>query len=530
MTENHDSLALPSQTPALPDLSALAFGGTDLGEHMRRLENFGRRRSEREAAPLVLPDFEALAAEDSLDLGEDGEDLLEDARANIARGEYRLALEQLREFLEISPGHGEARYLRALCHYHLGEPLVALEITLPLREAEPQVRQWVRSLRDTVLDVLTPRETSLFLETRHADQRGADDRLRGFIAVAPEETEPPYFLALMLAMDGDYAAAFLVVRDAADRAEGDAGHLHALADTLASLAVRPLAKDAVKALQDGAYQRARTALRQLDRQWREMETLRDLDKFLLHLIGTKHSPSNPLPAPGLPHERRMRLYAVIADQYREEATDLVADQRWADAERVLAKVLHLVPKYPPPNFLYAVCLLQQGKEPERAITAAEIAATDPTLPDAKLLLQRARELREVIKINEAYEEHNAAVRRISRPPTRQELVVLRHAMDSLRQRMVKLQAIATTKASQKRVLDLKQAVTTQLREVDRALEILGSRDTPRSHLTSRPPLTSERFADVTGMADTRELARRMLENTTDPEMRKTLRRILDGLG
>ncbi|NBH12103.1 hypothetical protein [Amycolatopsis sp. SID8362] len=469
-----DTPALPYQPPRLPDLSAPAFGGTDLVEHFRRLEEITRRRADRQAAPstLFLPDFVTLAAEDSLDLGDLGEDLLEDARANIARGEYALALEQLAEFLELSPGRSEARYLQAYCHYRLGDLMTALEITLPMRHErldDPAVRKGVLDLRATLCDVLTPVEVGTFLDTRHRDPRAADDRLRRFIDVAPEQTEPPYLLALLQAVDGDYVSAFHTARNAADRADGDVAHLRALADALALLAVRPLSKDVVRALYDGAYQRARKALARLDRQWRELEMLRDLDGFLAQLTRTNRSPSKPLPAPNIPADRATRLYALIADLHREEALDLVDARRWAEAERVLAEILRVVPAYPPPNLLYAFCLLSQGKEPERAIAAAEVAARDPELPEAKALLRTAKQLREVLAINAAFEEHNNAVGRVGSPPTREQLITLRRSMEQLRGRLPKLAAMATTRDSTRRVRELGQAVTKQVREIDLAM-------------------------------------------------------------
>jgi uncharacterized coiled-coil protein SlyX len=199
-----------------------------------------------------------------------------------------------------------------------------------------------------------------------------------------------------------------------------------------------------------------------------MELLRDLDKFLTDLIRVQHLPAKPLPAPNVPADRAIRLYGLIADEYREEAVELVNARRWVGAERVLAKVLHLVPEFSAPNYLYTICLLSQGKEPERAIEAAQIAARDPLLPDAELLLSKAREMKEVLTINAAYEEHNKAVRAAGSPPTREQLILFRRAMERLRDRMPKLRAIATTTQSRQRVQDLATAVASQQEEIDKA--------------------------------------------------------------
>ena len=539
MTER-DTPALPHLPPRLPDLSGLSFGGGgDLGEHFRRLEDFTRRRTERTAPPTVfLPDFVTLAAEDSLQLDDDGDDLLQDARANIADGEYEIALEQLAEFLEISPGHPEARYLQAYCHYRLGDLTTALETTLPLRteRLDPQLHAEVFELRRTLRDVLTPQEIGTFLDTRHHDRRAADERIGRFIEVAPEESEPPYLLAIMQAMDGEYTTAFRTARSAADVVEGDASHLRAFADALQTVALRPLMTNAVRALADGAYLHTRKELRRLDRDWREAEVVRDFDTYVEGLLRTRRSPAKPLPPPKLSPERAMRLYELIAEQYREEALGLIEDERWAEAERVLAKVLHLVPSFPPPNYLYAFCLLVQGKDPERAITAAGIAARDPRLTQAEALLRRAVEAKEVFAINAAFDEHNTAMAKVGNPPTQAQLIALRRTMGELRGRIPRLQAMASTKENKRHVQKLADAVAQRLAEIDRAMvnvevnalvlrfnrvaETLGSGPLfPADVMALRDVYRSE-FASIG------QEARRLLRTTTDPRSRRALQDIL----
>ncbi len=538
--DRRDTPALPHVPPQLPDLSGLSFGGGDLGEHFRRLEEITRRRAER-AAPsaLFLPDFVTLAAEDSLDIGDDGEDLLEDARANVARGEYALALDQLAEFLEISPGHAEARYLLAYCHYRLDDLLTALELTLPMwreRPDDPQVRQGVLELRATLRDVLTPEETDAFLDTREHDPRGAVQRFRRFIELAPEEPEPPYLLAIMLALDGDFEAAYRTAQAAVAEVEGDASQLRTLADALRTAALRPLARDAVHALADRAYQRARKALRRLDREWRETELVRDFDAYLEGLARGARSPAKPLPPPQLSPERAMRLYALIADQYREEVTGLVADGRWAAAERVLAKILDLVPAYPPPNYLYAFCLIVQGKEPDRAITAAGIAARDPMLADAELLLVRAKETKAVLTINAAFDEHNTAMAAIGSPPTRHQLITLRRTMEQLRDRVPGLKAIAGTRENERHVRKLSDAVAQRLAEIDEALAAVNVNDLVlRFNRWAEKAGADSRSVALLGLgvglyraelSDLGREARRLLRSTTDPRQRKVLQDIV----
>ncbi|KOV86285.1 tetratricopeptide repeat protein [Nocardia sp. NRRL S-836] len=538
MTER-DTPALPHLPPRLPDFSGLSFGGGDLGEHFRRLEEFTRRRTERTAPSTVfLPDLVTLAAEDSLQLDDDGDDLLQDARVNIADGEYEIALEQLAEFLEISPGHPEARYLQAYCHYRLGDLMTALELTLPLRSErlDPQLRAGVLELRRTLRDVLTPQEIGTFLDTRHHDRRAADERLGRFIELAPEESEPPYLLAIMQAMDGEYTTAFRTARSAAEVVEGDASHLRTIANALQTVALRPLTRDAVRALADGAYLRTRKELRRLDADWRQAEVVRDFDTYVEGLLRTRRSPAKPLPPPKLAPERAMRLYELIAEQYREETLGLFGDERWAEAERVLAKVLHLVPSFPPANYLYAFCLLVQGKDPERAITAAGIAARDPRLPESEALLRKAVEAKEVFAVNAAFDEHNTAMAKVRNPPTQAQLIALRRTMEELRGRIPGLQAMASTKENERHVQKLADAVTQRLAEIDHAMVNVEVNALVLRFNSAAETLRSGRLfpADVMALRDLHrsefasigQEARRLLRTTTDPRSRRALQDIV----
>ncbi|TYK43653.1 tetratricopeptide repeat protein [Actinomadura decatromicini] len=472
------SLALPYAPQQLPDLLSLPFlGGAELSEHFGRLEEIGRRRPEREPAlpALVLPGQGALSVEDSLELGEEGEDLLEDARANIARGEYPLALEQLAEFIEISPGHPEARYLSAYCHYRLGGAglMTALGVLRPMRDEpleDPELRTGVRDLRAKLRVILTQQEMAAFLDASPRDPRAAADRLRRFIELAPEEPEPQYLLAVTQAQNGEFESALRTTKYALRQAEGNTGQLRVLAEALETVVVRTLAGPAVRALRDGAYRRARENLARVDREWRETEVLRDLDAFLSDLCERGHPPAKRLPPPRGPADRAARLYALISDEDGRESVQLLIAGRFAEAERVLARMLHVVPRFPVANFIYAICLCVQGREPERAIAAAEIAAGDPSLPDTGQLLRTAREMSQVLAINAAVEEHNAAVEAVSEKPSRQELADLERRMRKLRQRLPEVQSMATTRQSAARVRQLAKAVDQRLKDVEQAME------------------------------------------------------------
>jgi tetratricopeptide (TPR) repeat protein len=548
------ALALPHLPPLLPDPSSLGvLAGEDLGARFRQLQEVVRRRAEEESAPstLLLPDFATLSAEDSLDLGEEGEDLLEDARANIARGEYALALQQLAEFLDLSPGHPEARYLQAYCHHRLGGPglVTALEILLPMRHEPPEdpaLRTGVRELRDELRRVLTPREITAFFDAYPHDPEPAADRLRRFGELVPEEPEPPYLLAVTQALEGEQEAALRTARAGLDQAEGDVAALRALTDALTAVVLRSLAGGAVRALRDGAYRRARRELAGLDREWRDTELLRDFDAFLADLGRRAHPPAKPLPAPRGPADRVTRLCALISDEGGREAVELLNAGRFADAERVLARTLHLVPEFPPPNYLYAFCLCIQGREPERAIAAAEIAARDPALPDVDLLLATARQLHETATISAAVSEHNDALAAVGDEPTRQQLLALRRTMEGLRERVPALRSVATARQNAKRVSELADAVERRLVEVDQALENMEvSELVRRFNRWAERAVAARSFPDLlrwsaldglpggSAVADTRELAeiarqaRRLRGTTGNPRARRVLQDLLD---
>ncbi|TYB43951.1 tetratricopeptide repeat protein [Actinomadura chibensis] len=562
------SLALPHAPPRLPDLLSLPFlGGAELSEHFGRLEEIGRRRPEREPAlpALVLPGQGDRGAEDSLDLGENGEDLLEDARGNIAQGEYSVALAQLAEFLQISPGHPEARYLSAYCHYQLGGAglMTALGVLRPMRDEpldDPELRTGVRDLRAKLRAILTQQEMAAFLDASPRDPHAAADRLRRFIELAPEEPEPPYLLAVTQARNGEFESALRTAKAALRQAEGDTGQLRVLADALEAAVVRTVAGPAVRALRDGAYRRAREELARADREWRETEVLRDLDTFLSGLCERDHPPAEPLPEPRGPADRVARLYALISEEDGRESVRLLIDGRFAEAERVLAGLLHVVPRFPVANFIYAICLCVQGREPEKAIAAAETAAGDPSLPDTERLLRTAREMPQVLAINAAVEEHNAAVEAVSDKPTRQELADFRRRMRELRQRLPEVRSMATTRQSATQVRQLTKAVDQRLKDVERAMESVEVSELVQrfnrwaeqvstvQSLVDRAMLESRRLdghrsssrhirggygADretLLGMDELRSInreARRVLSTAADPRARKTLQDLLN---
>ncbi|MFE0099022.1 hypothetical protein [Streptomyces sp. NPDC059009] len=413
---------------------------------------------------LVETDVDA-----SLDLDESGDDLLEDARANIAEGNYALAAAQLEEFLDTCPDHPEARYLLAYCHYCLGGAgqMEALRILRPLRD-EPldgALRASVDELRSELRRVLTPAELHAFAAAERSDPRAAAGRIRAYIELAPEEPAPPYLLAESLARMGELEQALSVAESGAQETEGDRSALRAFARELRLRVMRPLVAEAVAALRHGGYARARRSLRSLDPRWRETDVLRDFDAFLTRLLNSRHDVNRPLPAPRVPEERAEDLYSLIAEDDGRQAAELLGDGQLAAAEQRLARALHLVPRFAWLNFLYAYSLYLQGHEPDRAVAAAEIAVRDPSLTQASDLLQAVREMREALAINPLVAEYVEALEAVRGEITSEQIGTLEERLKRLRTRLARLRQQSLSRRGAEVLDQLAVAIDRQLAAV-----------------------------------------------------------------
>ncbi|MCI3272837.1 tetratricopeptide repeat protein [Streptomyces cylindrosporus] len=457
-------------------------GHGDFAEHDRRLEEIAREAAARaasETALVLVPPVAALE-EMSLDLGDGDEDLLEDARANAADGAYELALELLAEYLGAHPEHQEGRYLRAYCLYRLdgkkatSEQWEALRILRPLRDEDvpDELRERIAELRRELRRRLTPPEIATYTEKVRSDPPGAQSRLQAFLELAPEEGTLSYLLALAQAQAGRLELALDTAERGAAEAEVDREQVAALARRLRLALLGTHAAPAVSAFKTGDLDRARRELFRMDPHWRRSTVLDDFDAYLALLISRPGWRSAP-PAPRLSAERAEDLYSLIAEDDGQHASMLMQTGRADQAERLLAHLLTLLPRFAWLNFLYAVCLYRLRRDPDRAAACAEVARTDRTLVQAGELLEAIRSWQEAVVINPAVEEYLAAMESVQGGVSVDRLAALRRRLTALERRLPVLRGAARTEGGAQVVREFGQAIADRLREIDEAMVVGG---------------------------------------------------------
>ncbi|MFH8496952.1 hypothetical protein [Streptomyces coeruleorubidus] len=467
----------PVQSLRTPSFEFAEIGRqADLAEHDRRLDELARRANTAPVADRLL-DLSPVAAsaleEMSLVIGDDGEDLLEDGRANAHAGEYATALELLTEYLRGRPEHQEARYLRAFCMYRLDgqDQVEALRILLPLRD-EPMddgLREQVRELRRELRRRVTPLEVGAYARTARSDPEGALERAEAFLELVPEEGSLSHLVALGQAKAGDLERALdTATRGAAD-AEVDKEQVAALARKLLLPYVRPAAARAVAAFKAHDPRLARAELSRMDPRWRRSAVIEDFDAYLaLCVTGWNHT--SP-PAPRLPDDRADDLYSLIAEADGQQAAALMQAGLVDVAEQVLSLVLPLVPGFRWLNFLYAACLLRLGRDPERAAACAEIAVRDATIAQAGELLEAIRGWQEAAVINPVVEEYLAAMKSVSGGVSPDRLARLRTRLTVLERGLPAVRAAARTESGRQVVQELEKAIGRRLAEIADAVVV-----------------------------------------------------------
>lgn len=391
--------------------------------------------------------------------------LLEDAKANLQDGDIELAMALLEELLADEPEHREARYLMARCLYELGGDslMPALRILGPLREqtAGTEVAEQVRELRGQLRMLLVPKAVVAFSATVRTDPDSAITAMRELIELAPEEGSCYQVLAIALAIGGQPMEALLVAESGMRDADTDRDTIEQLARRLRLVLVRPLAAQAVSAFKRGDPQTAALHLRALDPYWRSTPVIRDFQAQLERDVLSQ-----------LPAKRAADLYSLIAENEVDFALTLIEQGKLPHAEAVLATVLPVVPGYPWLNFLYALAVFLQGGDPARSSRAAKIAATDPSIGQAKELLQAIRRQQENELINPAIEEFNAIVEAIPRGgSTPQQLQDAKRALQAVAKGLPALRRQVFTDEGGQTVTLLGQVIDRHLASIDAALAI-----------------------------------------------------------
>ncbi|GGY00908.1 hypothetical protein GCM10010358_63570 [Streptomyces minutiscleroticus] len=504
-------------------------------EHDRRLQELALGAPEAPAGPrtpLLLSPLVDASVEMSLDLGDDGEDLLADARTNIASGTYDVALELLDEYLHLVPGHQEARFLRAFCLFRLGgeHQTEALRILRPLRDENPapELRDRVRELRGELRRRLTPLEITAYADTVGRDPAGALDRIGSYLELVPEEGTLSYLLALGLARVGDPEKALETAEKGAAEADTDVQNVAALARRLRLVLLTPVAEPAVRAFLSGSVRHARLLLAGVEPRWRDDPVLKDFDAYLADL-GNAHRHGTAPPAPRLPDDRAENLYSLIAESETRYASELMQAGRLEEAEQVLAGLMSKIPGFRWLNFLYALCLYQLGRSPEQAAACAETARRDPTLTQAPELVKAIRGWQEAVAVNPAVEEYVSAMESVAGGASVERLTALRARLLALRARLPSLRRETRTEAGAQVVRQLDEAITDRLAEIADAV-VVGDlfQDYERVMSAAGGGITSVAQADRLA-ASLDLLARRIKDARTKAGRGPSAREQLDGL-
>jgi thioredoxin-like negative regulator of GroEL len=469
------------RTPSF-ELKEVRGHGDLVDDHDRRLAELAREaeKARPSGTPQLLAVPVATLTEITLQLGDDGEDLLEDARANVGNGNYPTALELLQEYLEIAPEHQEARYLRAFCLFHMGgdKRVQALRILRPLRD-EPlpeDLRERVRELRGELRRLLTPVEITAYAGAADSDPEGALDRVAAFLELAPEEGTLSYLLALGQARAGQLEEALDTAERGAAEADTDRERVAAYARRLKLALLIPHAEPALTAFRTGALRRAREELAAMDPHWRRTRVLDDLDEHIRRLLSGTRGPSY---AETLPEERAEDLYTLVAESDAQHAAGLMGVGRLEEAERLMAHLLSLVPGFRWLNFLYAACLLRLGHDPDRAVSCAETALRDPTIAQAPELLEAVRNWQEAAAVNPAVKDYVDTMEAVRDGVTAADLDTLRARLTDLRRRIPELRGKTSSEVGKQVVQQLDEAVAARLAELDQVERSMAVSDLVR---------------------------------------------------
>jgi hypothetical protein len=356
------AFSVPTRVAA-PDLTE------DLQRARRELQ--GERRADS-APPLLV--FENGEVPLSLDYASYEDGLIEDAKANLAAGQIKMALAQLDEVLDLVPGHHEARYLRSCCLLSDGHEMTALTELESLRAdaPEPGLADRVLELRATLRGTLTNR----LLATPD------EDTLAEYLRLIPEEGRCWLELTLQRAQRGDLHGAVDTAKSGAGAcdAEADRRALERLAYQLRLHMLRALTAKVVELVHEDAYGQALEELRRLGPDWRGFEPVADLASYILQIW--RDGPGRP----DLPSDRADLVYDLLAGRDLARTSALVDEDQAEQGLALMRRSVRLVPTDPWTNFMLGVCLLETDGDLEEIEAAARVAGTDERITSASDLL------------------------------------------------------------------------------------------------------------------------------------------------
>lgn len=363
-----------SSTLRVPTFSVPARGPeADLTWELQRARRELDAGRPMELAP-VLRAFEDSEVPLSLEYASYEDGLIEDAKANIAASNIELALAQLREVLELVPGHHEARYLRAYCLLSGGQEMAALRELEALRadRPEPGLAEQVLELRATLRGRLTDRLMADRDEVALAE----------YLLLVPEEGRCWLELTVQRVQRGDLQSAVAAAQTGAKAADAEADRraLGRLTHQLRLHLLRALVSHIPELLHQGAYNAALEELRRLGPDWSGFRPVADLVAYILQM--SREGPGRP----ELPRDRADSVYDLLAGRDLAKVHALLGEGRPEPGLALMQRSIRLVPADPFTNFMMGVCLLATDGDLGEIDEAGRIAGTDERIVMATDLL------------------------------------------------------------------------------------------------------------------------------------------------
>ncbi len=337
---------------------------------------------------------------------------LREAQALITAGKYPEAIALLNRTLRESPGHPEAIYLLAYCQVNLNELRPALLTLRPLHKVqlEPWLTPKIQALKARIRNnMMLPVLLENLFALRQKKYDTAISKLMPLIQLDPD-AEIYHLLfsgTLMLANRLDQALR-AVETGIQDCAPAEAVLLQGLKvqimDRYAAKQLEP-ARDLVK---KGQLARARDKVRSLSTELRRTKLCQQFEKYLdemergARLLGSGQRNAALMVVASTYQEMETFHFFLVSNELLE-VKQLMKKEKYQDAEKVLARVIAWVPRFPFANFLYAGCTVsrlfqltssRKRLQPdelhamlELAHTHATIGAVDPDIEDAKELVK-----------------------------------------------------------------------------------------------------------------------------------------------
>ena len=331
----------------------------------------------------------------------------------IAAEEYLEALKPLGVILAEVPDHPEALYLMGYCHFHLDDDLQALRALAPLRglRLDRHMANRVEALRADIRQHLLFRlllETPLLMYTDGCE--AAISRIREVVELAPEEGLFHFMLSGTLMSAERFREALEAVNCGLQTTSVEGREL--LEPLKGQIQQRYCAQkmEPARALfKQGEYRKARSFLRGLNSEYRNLPLYTTFDDYLSRLAGgmlgwLRQRDIGSVQPPGSFADADA-LYFFLVGEEIHQAKRLLGEDNTIQALKVIRQVVGYCPLFPYANYHLGGCLfrwlgerMESNDKPEltefidtleRARSSLKLAVTDPEIAETALdLLKR----------------------------------------------------------------------------------------------------------------------------------------------